>query len=284
MGRTKEAEASQQELSKLLLLFQKTQIHLARQGGRTVPASQSQPVGLNNGGGLRPGSGSGPDNGSAGATTMQASTSMPNDSVASNNTNTQAEAQPDRSGQPPHPEPTPIAPSAGPISLGQGSAAVLAVNVPPPELPQSSPGMSKAQASRVPGPEYTRVWEGSITWVDPATLRQLHANAAINGPEMMWVSFVSPTRPAELSVTSDCRRKFVWPSTLTLEASPEYRVNMQKLQDWLKYHASSCQVVFAQLHGPPNDPKQHEHVWQSIMSSHRVRQLVYLNYVLSRSS
>lgn len=205
MGQTKEAEAGHKELNKLVMLFRQTQIHLSRQQaqqGRSIVASQSQPVNFNNGGG------SGPDNGSAGAAAMQESTSVPvlNGSAASNNTNAQVEAQPDRSGEPSQPlylEPNPISTSAGHLSLGQNNATVLAINVPPPELPQSSPAMSNAQASRAPGqpqPEYTRVWEGNVTWVDPASRRQLHANAAINGPEMMYVSFVSSIYPAKLSV------------------------------------------------------------------------------------
>ena len=194
MGRMKEAEAGQKELSQLWALFQR----LAKQQPRIVSASQSQPelVGLNNASGARPVSGSGLDGGSSGQNTMQASTSMPmaSGSAASNNITAQAEAQPNRPvqpAQPPHPENTPIVPSAPHNPPGQGSANVLTTNVPPPELPQTSPAMSTPQALRAPGqPQsgFTRVWEGGITWVDPSSRRQLHANVALNGPEMMYVS------------------------------------------------------------------------------------------------
>lgn len=188
MKRKKEAEASTKDLGKLLMLYKV----LVTQQGRMVQASQSQPVNVNNVGGSRPGSGSGPDGGSAGPNVMQASTSMPiaSGSAAANGTTVQAETQPNRSAQPsqpPHPEQNPTIPPVAHIPPGQSSANALTINVPPPELPQSSPAMPNSQVTRTPGQAqsgYTRVWEGGIIWIESGG-RQLHANVALNGPEMM---------------------------------------------------------------------------------------------------
>ncbi|KZT65875.1 hypothetical protein DAEQUDRAFT_493104 [Daedalea quercina L-15889] len=280
MGRVKEAADGERDYGKLLQFFKQAQV-LFQKNTQSVPPSQSQPAPLNNSGVPRVESSI--NVGSTGAASMLGIPSTPAVTGVASTTNSDLQTSvphllsTDHTGEMAHlpptlPEPLPALHTASTTQTPLHPLRPISANSLPPAnassngLPQTSPAATNVRGTRPPtasqGGSYSRVWDGPVTWVEPTSGRPLQAHMAVNAPDVL--------------------RTFPWPPTLTLEPSTEFRVNMPKLQDWLRGHANQYSILLVTSHSPTGDPKQNEErhglLWRSIFQSHRYAVVSFLDH------
>ncbi|KAH9838797.1 uncharacterized protein C8Q71DRAFT_856717 [Rhodofomes roseus] len=270
MGRAKEAAETEKELQKLQMALRQNQLRLLK--ARQLLAQSSQAASSANNNTSRPGSTA--DAAPTGTGALAESSSMPpmnNTAPSSSNVHPQSDPMPDLAGAHTK-EATYMAPTqTEPVALAQttsSSTAQIPPQPPGPDLPNlpslasgplnepPSPAMVKSQ---VPQPSqgapsiYVPVWDGPVTWVDSTTGRPMQAHMVVK--------------------SLDALRALQWPQSLTLEPTTEFRLQITKLQEWLKTRSPEFIPTMLMPHSGASDAKQNEErcnaIWRSIASSHR---------------